>query len=276
MNPIYPVYIISKGRAKTPLTARQLDKLNVPYKIVIEEQEYDEYAEALGADKILVLPFANLGQGSIPARNFCWEHAKEAGHKRHWILDDNIKRFQKFDGHKRVNVDSGTIFRIAETFVDRYENIGIAGFQYRFFAVENSGMPPFTFNTRIYSCLLIDNSLEHRWRGRYNEDTDLSIRVLKDGLCTVLFYAFLQDKTTTMTMSGGNTEELYSGDGRLQMAQSLHDQHPEICKVGKRFGRDHHIVDYSPFKWNRLIRKQGVKIPNKINEYGMVLKNVEE
>ena len=48
--------------------------------------------------------------------------------------------------------------------------------------------------------------------------------VLKDGWCTVLFICFLADKATTMTMKGGNTEELYKlngqADGRLLMAQS--------------------------------------------------------
>ena len=62
---------------------------------------------------------------------------------------------------------------------------------------------PFTLNTRIYSCNLIKNSVRFRWRGRYNEDTDLSLRMLKAGLCTDLFNAFLQDKETTLTMRGG-------------------------------------------------------------------------
>jgi len=38
MNPKYPVYIISKGRADTRLTAKALENLGVPYSIVIEPQ----------------------------------------------------------------------------------------------------------------------------------------------------------------------------------------------------------------------------------------------
>jgi len=34
-----------------------------------------------------VLPFSNLGLGSYPARNWCWEHAISEGHAFHWILD---------------------------------------------------------------------------------------------------------------------------------------------------------------------------------------------
>ena len=44
MKPKYPIYIISKGRADTRLTSKALEKMNVAYRIVIEPQEYDDYA----------------------------------------------------------------------------------------------------------------------------------------------------------------------------------------------------------------------------------------
>jgi hypothetical protein len=129
-------------------------------------------------------------------------------------------------------------------------------------------------NTRIYSCILIKNDIPYRWRGRYNEDTDLSIRVLKDGWCTILFNAFLAGKVTTMRMNGGNTDTLYADDGRKKMAESLAQQHPDVAKVVWKFGRWHHQVDYRPFKNNQLVKKQGLNIPQGVNEYGMVLKTV--
>ena len=131
---------------------------------------------------------------------------------------------------------------------------------------------PFFMNTRIYSCILLDNSVEYRWRGRYNEDTDLSLRVLKDGLCTMLFYAFLCNKMTTMTMEGGNTEELYEiEDGRLKMARSLVEQHPDVVSITEKWGRYQHLVDYAPFKKNKLIRKPDLEVPKGIDNYGMTL-----
>ena len=151
MNPQYPVYIISKGRAYNPLTANALERMNVPFNIVIEPQEYDEYAHAVDPKKILVLPFSNLGQGSIPARNWVWEHAISRGAKRHWILDDNIEKFARVNRNDASEVSSGTIFRISEDFVDRYTNIALAGFQYNFFTKYNYPMPAYILNTRIYS-----------------------------------------------------------------------------------------------------------------------------
>jgi hypothetical protein len=275
MQPRYPVYIISKGRWDTRLTSKALEKMGVPYRIVIEPQEYPQYSQVIDPSKILVLPFSNLGQGSIPARNWVWEHSISEGWERHWILDDNIEQFNRLNHNLQVKVSSGTIFRSAEDFVDRYENVALAGFEYDFFAKAKCVWPAFRLNTRIYSCILIKNNIPYRWRGRYNEDTDLSLRVLKDGWCTVLFLAFIQQKAQTMTMKGGNTDELYKGDGRLEMAQSLVDQHPDVVKVGWRFNRWQHVVDYRPFKNNKLIKKEGLVIPDRVNNYGMVLKEIK-
>lgn len=273
MNPDYPVYIISKGRWQSRLTSKVLDRMKVPYHIVIEPQEYEQYAAVIDPAKIYVLPFSNLGQGSIPARNWVWEHSISIGTERHWILDDNIEAFNRLNRNKKPIVETGTIFKVAEDFVNRYENIAIAGFNYYSFCKTTDQVPPYYLNTRIYSCILIKNDLPYRWRGRYNEDTDLSLRALKDGWCTVLFNAFLCGKVTTMRMKGGNTDHVYTdGDDRLKFAQALQELHPDIVKVVWKFNRWHHSVNYKPFKKNKLIRKEGLQLQNKVNNYGMVLK----
>lgn len=272
----YPIYIISKGRWESRLTSKALERMHVPYSIVIEPQEYDNYAAVIDSKNILVLPFSNLGQGSIPARNWVWEHAEKTGAKRHWILDDNIRAFLRLNRNQRNYVYTAAMFRAAEDFVDRYENVAISGFQYKMFAVEHNRIPAFYINTRIYSCILLQNNLGYRWRGRYNEDTDLSLRILKDGWCSVLFNTFLADKISTMTMKGGNTDELYQGDGRKQMAESLVEQHPDVAKVVWKWGRWQHHVDYRPFKRNRLKLKPDVQIIPGVNEYGMTLKRLSE
>jgi DNA polymerase I-like protein with 3'-5' exonuclease and polymerase domains len=170
--------------------------------------------------------------------------------------------------------------------VDRYENVAISGFHYFMFAFHyfmfasrKTKLPPFTLNSRIYSCILIRNDIPHRWRGRYNEDTDLSIRALKDGWCTILFSAFLAGKKQTMTMRGGNTDELYAGteqgpteeDGRWKMAESLRLQHPDIVAVARKWGRWQHQVDYSGFRRNRLRLRPGVTILEGVDNFGMRL-----
>lgn len=275
MNPRYPVYVISKGRAGTPLTARFLLRDEVPFKLVIEPQERDAYAAALPEADLLVTPFSNLGQGGIPVRNFVWDHALASGHARHWILDDNIHYVMRRYKAQRVYVHSGIAMAVMEQFVDRYENIAIAGPNYAMFAPDRLKLPPFHLNAHVYSFLLIKNDLPNRWRGRYNEDTDLCLQVLADGWCTVQMNAFVADKMWTMQMKGGNTDDLYKDDGRLKMARSLERQWPGVVTTIRRYQRPQHNVKD---QWKRfdtpLKRRTDIDwnaLPP-VDEHGMVLK----
>src|SRR5574340_1678454 len=145
--PRYPIYVISKGRADTRLTSRALEAMRVPYRIVIEPEEYGAYAAVIDPARILVLPFSNLGQGSIPARNWVWEHSIQEAHPRHWIVDDNIRAFYRFTRNVRIRVDDGAAFCAMEDFTDRYTNIAAAGPNYYFFLPDRKRAPPLILNT---------------------------------------------------------------------------------------------------------------------------------
>jgi hypothetical protein len=271
--PRYPVYVISKGRHDTGYTAKFLLHDKVPFKIVVEPQERDAYASAFGAENLLLLPFSNLGLGGIPARNWCWEHAKESGAARHWILDDNIRSIRRNFRGKRFVCSAGPALAAVEDFTDRYENIAIAGLQYNMFAINR--MPPFYLNTHVYSCLLIDNAITQRWRGRYNEDTDLCLQVLAAGMCTVNVNAFTIEKMRTMTMKGGNSDQLYKGDGRLRMARSLQRVWPHVVETDRRFNRPQHKIRDEWKKFDTPLRlKPGIDLSEirETNEYGLVAK----
>jgi len=287
MLPRYPIYIVSKGRWKNRLTSKALNVMGIPYKIVVEQDQLPMYQAEVGADRCLVLPQRYLDEydtcdhlgdtkskGPGAARNFVWDHATELGSKRHWVMDDNLDAFHRLNRNIKRESDTPAIFAAMEDFVDRYENVPVAGPNYYSFVKASDGVPAFVTNTRIYSCLLIQNDAPYRWRGRYNEDTDLSLRVLKDGLCTIQFNAFLQGKVTTQRMKGGNTDEFYALEGTKAKSQMLADLHPDVAKVVWRFNRWHHHVDYKPFSKNRLIKRDDVVASKKINNYGMELVDV--
>lgn len=268
------------------MTARSLERMGVPYFITVEEQEFDKYAEVIDPKKILILDkryqenyetLDDLGdtksKGPGAARNFCWEHSISIGASWHWVMDDNINGFVRLNNNERIRCESGSIFAASEDFVERYENIAQAGFEYRFFAGGGRReKAPYRLNTRIYSVLLIRNDIPYRWRGRYNEDTILSLDMLTDGWATVLFQCFLQNKAATQTVKGGNTADFYAKEGTLPKSKMLVDTYPGISKIVYRYGRWHHEVDYSPFQRNQLKRKDGVIIQDGVNNYGMVLK----
>lgn len=252
----YPIYIISKGRFEKTLTADALDWAGVDYRIVVEPQEFKDYAKKISPEKIIQLPFSNLGLGSIPARNFVFENSVNEGHKKHWILDDNIKGFYFFNGNLKIKVKDATPFVSVENISDKFLNAYVCGMQYDFFILRKNGsIPPYSLNKRVYSCILIDNSMPFKWRGRYNEDTDLCLRVLKSGNCTILVNAFCCGKQETMSMSGGNTDQLYKiKDGRRLMTDHLISQHPDCAQSHQRWGRVTHKVDYSAWADNDLIK----------------------
>ena len=167
MNPRFPLYIPSKGRAHYSLTSAALTHMGVPHRIVVEPQEYDEYASVLGKDMLLVLDMGyklrydtcdngdHVRTGSGPARNFIWDHAVSEGHAWHWIMDDNIRCFYRLARNDKIRMGDGTGFRCMEDFVLRYKNIIMAGPNYEFMVPRKQKCPPFIFNTRIFSCNLL-------------------------------------------------------------------------------------------------------------------------
>jgi hypothetical protein len=283
MNPKYPVYIVSKSRWQSRLTSKALESMSVPYKIIVEQSEYNQYCDVIDSDKVLILPQYYIDNydtfwpkdvdkrtGPGAARNYAWDHSIQLGFTHHWVMDDNLDAFHRMNMNEKWEVQSGTIFKIMEDFVDRYKNIARAGPNYYSFCKTTDKVPAFVLNTRIYSCLLIKNDIPYRWRGRYNEDTDLSLRALIDGFCTIQFNAFLQGKVTTKRMKGGNTDEFYSKEGTLNKSKILEDMHPDYVSVTWKFNRWHHQVDYRRFKLNKLIKKD-IALENKIDNYGMKL-----
>lgn len=292
MKPKYPLYIVSKGREDTMFTSRTFAAMKIHHYIVIEPQDHDNYVEALEKFDInpyatlLVAPFSNHGDGPGRARNWAWDHSISLGAERHWVFDDNIKDFYRLNYGQRYRVMSSAIFNCMEDFVDRYTNVMIAGPNYYFFCASTQVYPPYVANTRIYSALLIKNDCKHRWRGRYNEDTDLSLRVLKDGDATVQFNAFLQGKVGTQLLKGGNTAEFYhkegttdkeewrggimNSSGTINKSKMLYDMHPDVTTLVWKYGRAHHHVDYTGYqRRNKLILKEGIELPEKDDEYGM-------
>lgn len=254
----YPVYILSKGRYDKCITMQTLDKMGIPYRVVAETHEYDLYVKALGKEKVIMLPFSNHGKGSGVARNFCWEHSISEGHERHWLMDDNIWDFYYLNKNRKNRIYSNILFRSIEDFVDRYENVALAAPQYQFFAAAGCKMRPIVLNTRVMSCILIKNDIPIRWRAKYNEDVDISIRAMKAGYPIMLFNHFLQDKATTGTVTGGNTEELY-GNGTFDKSKMLTILHPDCVRMVERYDRCHHHADLRAFKNILPIKKSNYK-----------------
>ena len=297
----FPIYIPSKSRSEYMMTSKYLTYMGIKHNVVVEPSQMDDYKKAIKSMDLLATPVEldlsykekyelcdkhglTKSTGPGPARNFAWDHSKSGGHDWHWVMDDNIRNFRRLNRNEKVKVASSSFFKAMEDFCLRYENVSMAGPNYTFFAKQRQHLPPFITNTRIYSCNLIRNDVPFRWRGRYNEDTILSLDMLKAKWCTIQFNAFLQEKMPTQTVKGGNTEEFYHAEGTVKKGQKYADTgtlakskmqvaiHPDVSRLVHKFGRIHHHVNYGSFKQNKLIRKQDAVIPSSVNNYEMVLK----
>lgn len=302
--PKYPIYIISLGRFKTRPTSKLLDKSGIPYKICVEPHQYKDYLREIKDEhKIIKLPESyskTKKQGSIPVRNFVLKHAyKNDKNGMHWLLDDNIVNFYRIipeyfksdyyknvfiknNGRIKVETGIGALFRSIEIITDQCKNVYQSGMHDQKFVIQASR--PITFNTRIYSCTLMRNKIYRtkdknkkliRWRGKFNEDTDLSLRLLKIGKGTLLFNTYMMQKSTTTSgknkvgTRGGNENIYINTEERKEFAESLRKQHPDIVTVKRKYNRWHHEVNYTGFKKNDI----GYKLTaNKVKFNDMNLK----
>lgn len=263
----YPIYVVSKGRYDLTkcLTVRHLNLMEVNHYIVVEPQEYDLYQAMIDSNhlkysKLLKLDMSykdnydtldsvgdGRGKGPGGARNFCWEHSKSLGYKYHWVMDDNIDGFKLYTRNYKLKTRAGSAFNIVEDFFTRFKNVGMFSLNYAMFIDHLTQPKGYTLNTRMYSCMFIRNDIPFRWRGRYNEDTIISLDLLTHGWCTLELNSFLAEKVATQRIKGGNTAEFYSKDGTGPKTEMLIKVYPQYSKQVYKFHRIHHYVDYSSF-----------------------------
>ena len=299
-QPRYPIYVVSKGRAWLKNgTSGTLASLGIKHYVVCDADEVDEYEKEIANEYATILPMdmsyndtydcgpcgteGIVGPGA--KRNFVWDHATAMGAKWHWVMDDNAYYIKTRHFNFRFFAKTANFMCACEDYVDMFKNLGQAGVDYCFFYPDNTKDVPYIRNTRIYSFLLNNNTITdkegkpYRWRGRYNEDTDLSLRILKDGWCTTDFRIMLFQKARTQTCAGGNTALIYSKEGTLNKSVILQRMHPDCARVVMKYGREHHYVDYHVFQQQLELNdewKDKFKDLPLIDDYGTCLIAIDD
>lgn len=250
--------------------------MRIDYTVVVEPQELKKYQRFFKPEQLLVTPHSD--KGLTVTRNWIWDYAEAQGFEKFWTFDDNIFDIWRLNKNLNIKVDSNAAVRVVEDFSDRFKNVGVTGMNYFMFVPRKQKIPPYTVNSRVYSNMLLKCNQKNpdgtpfRNNLYYNDDTDLNIRILKMGLCTIQFNIFQIHKAPTMTVKGGLTTNYETMESRKAVSQLIADAHPDIAKVVWKFNRWHHEVNYTRFKKNRLIKKTGLIIPDIVNEYGLILK----
>lgn len=271
IQPRYPVYIPSRDRSHACQTARCFLRDGTPFYLVVEPAQEDSYRQEFPTANLLVTPRDNMRL--LGARNWIRDHSEALGAERHWQIDDNVQCFYRLHRGERIRANASLALRVCEDFTDRYTNVGISGLNYTMFVTKDTSIP-YLLNCHVYSISLISNRMPYRWRLVYNDDTDLCLQVLAGGLCTIALNTFNAQKLPTMKVQGGNTNQLYEGDGRLKMARMLERQWPGVVTTRRRYGRAQHVINKN---WrafdNPLIRRTDIDWENlpQIDDYGVTL-----
>lgn len=265
-NPSFPVYIVSKGRYDKNLTHIILCKMEVKHYMVVEGSEYEKYKKAVDENycELLILPEELCNTGcSINSRNYCLDHSVKNGFKRHWCLDDNINsiRINTKENFRRRLINK-FIFIYIEEILNKIDNIGIIGFSNGIFNFSNR-VENLVVNSHVYSFMLILNTENIRWRGRYNEDTDICLQYLKNGYNTVRTcrISYVKDcGGIKKRPKGGNTDMYKNTNLFEEFVDQLIENNKDIDikkYFNKKWGRYHHEVNYEKFKFNDIEIKDG-------------------
>lgn len=300
-QPRYPVYVISKGRSYLKDgTSGVLSELGIKHYVVVEPDELQAYEENIANDYATIIPMDMkyideydrgecLGDDTIVGpgakRNFIWDHSTEAGYKWHWVLDDNAYYMKNRFFNYRFYSKTANFMSACEDYVDMFKNIGQAGIDYNFFYPDNIKDVPYIQNTRCFSFILNNNFItnkegkHYRWAGRYSEDVDLSLRILKDGWCTTDFRICLLQKAKTQTCAGGCNGEIYAKEGTDNKSIFIAHRHPDCCEVVQKYGRTHHYVNYHIFQQQLELKDEWKdkfdKLPL-VNDYGVCLIAIDD
>ena len=275
----YPIFIISYNRPNNNATTIScLIKYGVKFNVVVHKEQLSAYKAFFKSNNINWIIFddeykhkyetlsnvdsheKNAGSGA--ERNFAWDCAKNAGYTAYWNFDDNMS-FRKHTGKLtssnksfgRVGVTASEfveLFHKAEDFYDSYDNLFIMELgESTYFGFRNVPV----INRRCYSALLINTAIPTQWRGRYNEDTIMSIDCLINGFCTLQSPILLKQKQSTRDAKGGNhalgngkddlKNQVYSDAVNYEFSSSLKSQmlvavYPQYCYLKYRVGRIHH------------------------------------
>lgn len=229
----YPVYVPSKGRADRKITTKFLEEAGIPFYVVVEPQDAAAYREHYAADHILVME--KNDQGIAYVRNFCKRHSEEAGDKFHWQIDDNIYYVGYRSKDKNHKASPVVVLGLAETMVNKFENVGGASLTHIMFAFAKKHSVD--VNKQVYTCALFRNNVSSQWRPDVIEDTDYSLQLLQEGYTTILLNRLIMNKVATGLIKGGNTEISHGGNRRLLRSQKLSEYYPGWFKVTEQYGR---------------------------------------
>lgn len=259
----YPIYIVSKDRAEICTTHKILDFSGITWSYAVEPQDYEKYVERFGENYVV-----NIGEndkGIYYVRNFCIEHSKNAGHKKHWQVDDDLKKIfyramQEKGTRSREEIDNpGTMLKNIEDYTDDFSNFGAGCLTHDGFAFAKK--LDIDLNKMIYCFQLMNNNVKARYQPHTSEDVDFSVNMLREKWVTMVFNQFSFTTPKSGSIQGGcNSSVDYQNKGRKLRNLKLCETFPQWFKeyTHKKTG----LSEIKPSKIWRYFKQKPEQIKN--------------
>ena len=225
----HPIYVPSKGRADCAFTPKTLLEENIPYKLFVEPQDYEEYSKYHDKDRLVNIEANDRGISYV--RNFIKEYSKAQGDTYHWQMDDDIKKFRIRMNDKNVVVKGINALAVVEKTIGLFSNVAISGLTSPAFAF--SKRYPVKVNQLAYSCVLIKNEADVTWPENLSgvEDWHYTLTALENKWCTISFSHILFDAPGTATQKGGNMNHWESKEKRRKLYERFVKVWPKNFRV---------------------------------------------
>lgn len=212
----YPICIVSLSRSndKTGFTHLLLSRLKIYHYIFVEPRQFNDYNNWINKEYCtIIIGDRNYSiedkMGSTPMRNNILRWGKENNYKSVWMLDDNIKKYDRlYQGDTNI-IEGYEIFTTIEKYVDRYDNVGIVSHNFGPLVVSGDARSCIVKNGKSYSSMLIRTDTDIKFRYKHQEDNLISIEFICKGYCNLCFNHIQYYKDTSGINKGGNHEEIY-------------------------------------------------------------------
>jgi len=228
----YPIVIPTKGRWNKATTPKILAEVKLNFTFAVIPSEHEEYLKRFPNADYLVLPSDNMGIDR--SREYIHQHYSKQGYERIWMIDDDVSGFDEYDTNgKGKKVGARAALSYVEGLVAKYKNVAIAALDYTQFAWASVEKKPYTVNTRVWVCALINlqTGITYSETVQPREDVEFLLRHLSTGYWTsVLVHKFAMRTVAAGKMSGGCTP-YYLKKEHIAQAERLHKLYPNVTRM---------------------------------------------
>jgi hypothetical protein len=233
-----PIFVPSKGRPNST-TLKLLAESELPFRAIVEPQDYEAYYPLWGRDHVEVLP--ENDQGLPYVRNWILNTAAEEDIGWYWMFDDDITAFGMVQSGKVQKRKARVVLKDSELSFMASEGYGQIGLEYQQFAW--SATKPYAYNSYCDVAVAIHAQRVKAAGLRFRDidlklDRDFTLQVITAGLGV----ARLAQRCFAAPKNGSNKgglKDKYDEPGReAAMSKRMMEMWPGICTVQvKKDGR---------------------------------------